>query len=83
VGEPGIDVPLAAEEDLLLQATAAAGIEKGLGVLEVVMPMHDGPCDLGLLDGFAIERGDDADEVWIDVFNAQQVWLEAVQARCL
>ena len=68
--EPRIEVPLTAEQNLLLQTTTTTGTEKGLGVLEVVVPRHDGASDLALLDAGTVEHGDDTNLVRFDVQQA-------------
>ena len=78
LGKPGVDVPLAAEQHLLLQAAAAAGVQEGLRVLKVVMPAHHRAGDLTGLDGHAVERGHDAHEIRVHMADAQQPGVQAM-----
>lgn len=67
LGEPRVEVPRAGEQDLLLQTAAAAPVEEGLGVLEVVVAGNGRAGDLARLDRPTVEGGDDADLVGTDV----------------
>ena len=59
--EPGVQVPRAGQQHLLLQAAAAAGVDERLAALEAVVPGDDGPARSPAGIGLAVEHGDDAD----------------------
>ncbi len=83
LGEPRVEVPRAGEEDLLLQAAAAAAVEERLRVLEVVVPGDDRARDFTGLDRPAVERGDDADLVGLDVRQLEVARRDRVLMRVL
>src|SRR5690242_13566354 len=61
--KPGVQIPRAGQQDLLLQTAPTAAIEKRLRVLEVVVARNDRAGDLASLDWPAVKSRHDADHV--------------------
>jgi len=76
--EPGVEVPRAGQQDLLLQAATAAAIQERLGVLEVFVAGDDRAGDLRRRDGLAIEGGNDADLVRLHALQFERFGRHAV-----
>src|SRR6185369_7977388 len=76
--EPGIQVPGAGQEHLLLQAAPAAAFQERLRVLEVFVPGNDRPGNFAGLDRPAIQRRDNADHVRLDPLQEQVARIHAV-----
>ncbi len=71
--EPRVQVPRAGQEDVLLQAAAAAGVDERLAVLEAVVAVDRRAGEVAGGDGAAVEHGDDADLVDRDLADEQVI----------
>ena len=76
--EPGVQVPCAGQQDLLLQSAPSAAVQKRLRVLEVVVAGDGRPGNFARLDGLAIQRGDDAHHVRLDAFSCSCAGVHAM-----
>jgi hypothetical protein len=79
--EPRIEVPRARQQDVLLQAAAAAGVDERLAVLEAVVAVDRRAGEVAGGDGTAVQHGDDADLIDRDLADVQIIGRGAEAAR--
>ena len=79
--EPWVQVPRAAQENLLLQTAPPAAVEERLRVLEIVVAGDDRSGNFTGFDGPPVQRGDDADLVGINAMKLELFGKHSVHRR--
>src|SRR6478672_786045 len=81
VDEPGIKIPRARKQNLLLQTPSPATCDKSLPILEVIVVWNYRPCNLTRLNRSPIQRCDNAHLVRLHRINLQLLRTHAVLSR--